>query len=1079
MSNKIKLCSKSLFLIFIPIIALVLSLSYIFINSYNSQQSIGDDFVFNYANSGVEAQNAPQAITSNFNLVEYVPGETTEMYVLVNFVSYGTNTFSSSQINRIKNNFNDNTPNNNVFSMHEYFYEQSRGKLNVWALFMEHTTLQPESYFKFACNTQSDLTNAYNHEEQIFKDALLENTAPFQFNGVTVSNFVCRINFFAGDALSSSSSFWPKNWISYDSNDKITSQGLILYTQRIKSNGGDIIEWYFYVGVICHELTHMMGVSDYYSTSDQNFKPVGNWDLMASTDYDNPQTLSPYFRQKIGWFTESEYYDGVQTEIETITSSGTYTLSDSTSQTGTLAYKFGYKNTSGTIEYFMVEFKYKVSNNLHNTRNGYYAYPTRLLVYRINEKINRGNLVSTAPSNCSMYIFRNNNVSNDATFAGVVDSTNASSGLVQSFGSTNDSDTNLIVYSDGTNSKVVISNLSLNTISKTMTFDVNFVESVYSINGTITKDGVIYPDVNVYVNGVYKTKTNAQGFYYVTGLSANDEVSFSASDVDISKTYVISGDMPNSSFNVISKKDLEFTIKKGLLPIDNVDVFVNGVKKGTTNSLGKSIISDVYLGSTITFFHELYDFNPATITFDDLDETSFNVSAALAKRDISIQINMNDLPLSNVGIYDSDDFCVATTNSSGIAVLSNVEIYKIFHFQKTDFEFTPTQIQFTTVNTTTFLVNAVYTKELNDYNLRLILKDYDDNNITLNNENISFKLNGSTITYKAQDDDGDADALYVVGDWYFNVAGGDTLLIEKEGYKLYSFVITNGDISTDLSTAKTIKLYKYHNPIITLKNAHDSVISGVKVYKNGTLLGETNDEGKIAIANIITSDIIRFEIEKYETQTIIFDANDPVDCVTLITEQVSIKIFIKSYGGENLIFNDVVLRVDDHSVAYNLIDNYLALTIRYLDVISITRSGYVFSDVSVTFDEIEYNSVARKYINVSGTVKYKNGEKLALVFDVMIDGEKVGETNRDGSFDIINVLEGSSMILQTFGFTSQEILISEDLVLESAGDLGVEVERTGNSLLPAYIIFGVLILFVLFNIFERFFMGSKKRRRRR
>lgn len=1073
MNNKIKLSNSKICLAFVALIILTFSLLSFFANTTNiySEEKSGEDFTFNYASSGVEAQFTQ--ITSNFNLIKYVPGETTEMYVLVNFISYGNQTFTTAQINRIKNNFNDNISGNNVFSMHEYFYEQSRGKLNVWALFMEHTTLRSESYFKFPCTSQAELTLAYNNEAQIFKDALDENTSPFVFNGKTIENFVCRINFFAGDAISSLSSFWPKNWISYDSNNNITSQGLILYTQRVRSGQNQDVEWYFYVGVICHELTHMMGVADYYSSSDSQsnpFKPVGKWDLMATSDYDNPQTLSPYFRQVTGWFDESEYYDGVPTEIETITSSGTYKLFDSTSQTGVVGYKFGYRNKNGAIEYFMVEFKYDVSNNQHNVKNGYYEYPTRLLVYRINESIKRGNLDSTQPSRCSMYVFRNNNNNTEWEYAGIVDSTNAGYGFVQSFGSTNDADTNLIVYADGTNTKVVINNLVLNPTEKSMSFDIHFVDNSYSINGVITKDGEIYPNVDVYVNNVYKTKTDAQGFYYVTGLRKNDVVSFAVAGSPISQTFTISGDMPNSNFNVISKKDLSFTTKYGLLPISDVDVLVNGEKKGTTNILGQVTVPDVYLGSVITFFHERYDFNPSTITFSDLEEDSFNISLSLAIRDISIQVKMNNLPVGNVGILNSNDDIIATTNSAGIATISNVEIGQTFHFQKTDFDFNPHSVQFTTVNTTLFTIGAVYTKELNEYNLRIIFKDFDDNEITLNSENIAFSLNGNALTFKTPDDVEDADILYVIGDWYFNVSVGDTLQIEKQGYKSYSFVISSADISAPLSIAKVIEVYRYYEHTFNLKDTYDNILSNVKIYKNGVLIGNSTNEGKITLSNVITDDIIRFELQNYDDKEITFDGNDFIDLIVLVPSQVSIKIFIKSFSGEDLILDGINLRINDHSVGYDIVDNYLSLTVRYLDVIVITRNGYVLSDVSVVFNRVEYNSIARKYINVSGAITYKYGEQLNLIFDLIVDGEKVGKTDADGNFSIVNVLEGSELIVESFGFSSQKTQL-----LENTEELSIEVERTSDgSLLPAYIIFGALALLLFFNILERCFYRKKK-----
>ena len=97
--------------------------------------------------------------------------------------------------------------------------------------------------------------------------------------------------------------------------------------------------------VLCHEIYHILGLPDLYS-ADERY--VGEADMMG-TNTEHGAT-SAYFKQKLGWYNEGDYDDGVKNNIENISAAGTYTL-DMVTSNGTNAYKFGINGN----EYFLIE----------------------------------------------------------------------------------------------------------------------------------------------------------------------------------------------------------------------------------------------------------------------------------------------------------------------------------------------------------------------------------------------------------------------------------------------------------------------------------------------------------------------------------------------------------------------------------------------------------------------------------------------------------------------------------------------------------------------------------------------------
>lgn len=214
-------------------------------------------------------------------------------------------------------------------------------------------------------------------------------------------------------------------------------------------------------GEIAHEFMHSLGYPDLYHETDGN--PVGAWDIMSQASLYNQWPLA-YLRSSVSkWLN-----------IETITSSQHLTLVPASQKDGDQAYIL--KTPLSDDEFFVVEYRKKgtqYSNELDVKIPG-----SGLIIYRINKKVE--NLNNRTGSADGVYVFRpgETSVTSDSgdlskSFFG---DTTGSGGT--SYGSADLSKTisdGAIVYSDGQNSGIVLSNISAP--GDTLSFDVSFANT--------------------------------------------------------------------------------------------------------------------------------------------------------------------------------------------------------------------------------------------------------------------------------------------------------------------------------------------------------------------------------------------------------------------------------------------------------------------------------------------------------------------------------------------------------------------------------------------------------------------------
>ena len=637
--------------IFISIIASICIIA--FIINYSQIVKLFSEISTNTDNSisteDISSTNLNKTFAhSNLSLVSYEAGVTTEVIIVVAFINYAndtTNYLSQAEIDNIMLYFNDEDLTNNILSVYEYYQNQTQGKLSVKAVSTTYTT--SNSYNYYATHDISSDNDRYYIEENLWASAIYDKT--FTLEDEDVTTFHCRLNYFAGNVYINNEThgttdfLWPHAWL---------SNGLMLLCENIADSS--LSTTGPYNGIMIHELGHIMGLYDLYVSSGVTQKPIGTWDIMSDTNYIAPQSMNTYYREIIGGLSESHYYDNETTGIENVTSSGTYTLYSTTSETGTVGLKFGIKN-GDTTEYFMVEYKIKTSDLGTIDQN---LPSSGVLIYRIDETVD-GNLGNN--NEYEVYLFRDNNENT---------TTNAGLSLNESFGSTLSNANNLITYANGTNSQIVVKFSSIVSGTNAVNVQITLPESEYSSSGRILRDGNAVAGVAILVDGEDSNiVTDSNGFFFITELDLNAVLTFSKSGIEILNSIVITGDLANQTVNIESGVDANIVVYSvGLVPVADATVKINGITRGVTNSEGIFSVTSILINDVITIEKTYYTFE--SVIYTSLSGTTILINGY----QISDGNNNNYIYLYLENILTSANIVAGTDNTFRYSINGGTEI---------------------------------------------------------------------------------------------------------------------------------------------------------------------------------------------------------------------------------------------------------------------------------------------------------------------------------------------------------------------------------------------------------------------
>lgn len=199
-------------------------------------------------------------------------------------------------------------------------------------------------------------------------------------------------------------------------------------------------------GVICHEFLHSIGYPDLYRADDRSGTPVGAWDIMASNSIFMQYPLAYLRTSASGWL-----------EAKDITENGTYTLSAASADHGNRLYLL--KTPLSDTEFFAVE--YRQQGTPFSEEMDVKICGSGLVVYRVNTEVD-GNRKSDRDQ---IYVFRPGETQLDAGEGTLSQSNYGGAGSPNEIGSLDLSAgvaDGALVYSDGTNSGIRLSEITMN-----------------------------------------------------------------------------------------------------------------------------------------------------------------------------------------------------------------------------------------------------------------------------------------------------------------------------------------------------------------------------------------------------------------------------------------------------------------------------------------------------------------------------------------------------------------------------------------------------------------------------------------
>lgn len=336
---------------------------------------------------------------------------------IVVFIRFSDQTEFTAPFSTYNTMFNSTVPNTN--SMYNYFMEDSYQMLSIVTAFYPipenhlvvsfQDSLPRNYYMPYSASNPigyNDSTERREREHTLLVNAI-QYIAPQvpptlvidSDNDGQVDN-VCFV--VKGSSGAWADLLWPHKWSLYTYEVYLNNARVFTYNFQLEnslSSSG--------VGVLCHEMSHSIGMPDLYHYTSNGITPIGRWDLMESNR--NPP-------QHHTAFMKSRYTDWLP-PMRQITQSGTYWVNKMRIQQNN-CYKIASNNPQ---YYYVVEFR---------KQEGFFepSIPgTGLLVYRVDTSADGQGNASGPPD--ELYVYRpggtltSNGTINSAHFSSQVNRT--------------------------------------------------------------------------------------------------------------------------------------------------------------------------------------------------------------------------------------------------------------------------------------------------------------------------------------------------------------------------------------------------------------------------------------------------------------------------------------------------------------------------------------------------------------------------------------------------------------------------------------------------------------------------------
>ncbi len=199
-------------------------------------------------------------------------------------------------------------------SVHDYFYEQSYGKLNL-----TFDVVGPVSVSEEYCYYgKGDVYNAPLMIKEACQKVNSEvNFADYDWNGDGIVDLVIVVYAGYNEAQGASAdTIWPHEWVlsALSSTSGLKLDGVLIdtyaCTSELHGNGRTDTGIMDGIGTVCHEFSHCLGLPDLYDTVASNSFGMDVWSVMDYGNYNDggytPAAFTAFERYYCGWLELTE-----------------------------------------------------------------------------------------------------------------------------------------------------------------------------------------------------------------------------------------------------------------------------------------------------------------------------------------------------------------------------------------------------------------------------------------------------------------------------------------------------------------------------------------------------------------------------------------------------------------------------------------------------------------------------------------------------------------------------------------------------------------------------------------------------
>ena len=266
-------------------------------------------------------------------------------------------------------------------SVRDYFKEVSYNQFDLIVTVCGiYTAPQTEAYYAGSSGNQNCQELAMWIANQI------KNESTIDFSGYDSNNdgYVDGFHFIfagSGQETGTADAIWSHKWQFYPVVSK-NGKSISVYSCSPELLSGTTITT---IGVICHEMSHAFGASDFYDTdyeTNGEYPGTGYWDIMASGSWNgNPSGSKPPHHNM---YTKSIVYGWV---TPTVLSIPQIITDMPNSAENTIAYRV---NTNTNNEYFLLENRQKIGFDASVPGTG-------LLIYHVHSNVGTSAINATHP----------------------------------------------------------------------------------------------------------------------------------------------------------------------------------------------------------------------------------------------------------------------------------------------------------------------------------------------------------------------------------------------------------------------------------------------------------------------------------------------------------------------------------------------------------------------------------------------------------------------------------------------------------------------------------------------------------